>query len=306
MSVATPATGRTPAAPTSEPRMKLTTISRLACLTTALAAGVALMATANVASAKNSHHHGNDAENNGASPHFVISGQPANVKRVLREKKNKDKYAQKKKKGCEKIVVSTAECGVSSKDPVGATHPTLPPSQTTGNKGLSPAFTTVTLSNGVTKSAIFNGNGLTVTAASPTSIMIANSNSAVTMNGESVTLHGAISVQAGPGMQVYRQSNGDVTISIKPKEVVLTGDSIKTSGSDTIAIPKGAVVVRDHRDGKDPGVAIVKNDDGTYSAKATDENKGIIGAAGSAVWDFTKSVAPGFSKPASTSTSVQE
>ncbi|MGB7577500.1 MAG: hypothetical protein WBM16_06335, partial [Pseudolabrys sp.] len=175
--------------------MKLTTISRLACLTTALAAGVALMATANVASAKNSHHHGNDAENNGASPHFVISGQPANVKRVLREKKNKDKYAQKKKKGCEKIVVPTAECGVSSKDPVGATHPTLPPSETTGNKGPSPAFTTVTLSNGVTKSAIFNGNGLTVTAASPTSIMIANSNSAVTMNGESVTLHGAISVQ---------------------------------------------------------------------------------------------------------------
>ncbi|MGA9083720.1 MAG: hypothetical protein WB390_14815, partial [Pseudolabrys sp.] len=102
MSVATPATGRTPAAPTSEPRMKLTTISRLAYLTTVLTAGIALMATANVASAKNNHRHGNDAENNGASPHFVISGQPANVKRVLLEKKRKDKYAQKKKKGCEK------------------------------------------------------------------------------------------------------------------------------------------------------------------------------------------------------------
>ena len=36
-------------------------------------------------------------------------------------------------------------------------------------------------------------------------------------------------------MQVYRQTDGDVTISIKPKEVVLTGDSIKASGSDTIA-----------------------------------------------------------------------
>jgi len=52
-------------------------------------------------------------------------------------------------------------------------------------------------------------------------------------------------------MQVYRQTNGDVTISIKPKEVVLTGDSIKASGSDTIAIPKDAVIVRDHRGGKD-------------------------------------------------------
>ena len=285
--------------------MKLTTISRLAYLTTVLTAGVALMATANVASAKNNHRHGNDAENNGARPHFVIRGEPANVKRLLLEKKKKDKYARKKKKGCEKIIVPAAECGVSSKDPVGATHP-HPPSADHWQQGAFPAFTTVTLSNGVTKSAIFNGNGLTVTAASPTSIMIANSNSAVTMNGKSSLLHGAISVQAGPGMQVYRQSNGDVTVSIKPKEVVLTGDSIKTSGSDTIAIPKGAVVVRDHRDGKDPGVAIVKNDDGTYSAKATDENKGIIGAAGSAVWDFTKSVAPGFSKPASTSTSVQE
>jgi len=48
-------------------------------------------------------------------------------------KRKKDKYVQKKKKGCEKIIVPTAECGVGSKDPVGNTHPTLPPSQTTGN-----------------------------------------------------------------------------------------------------------------------------------------------------------------------------
>ena len=166
----------------------------------------------------------------------------------------------------------TAECGVSSKDPVGATHPP-PPSQTTGNKGLS-CLTTVTLSNGVTKSAIFNGNGLTVTAASPTSIMIANSNSAVTMNGKSVFCTAPFPYK--PARLQLSSIKWRRHSSIKPKEVVLTGDSIKTSGSDTIAIPKGAVVVRDHRDGKDPGVAIVKNDDGTYSAKATDENKGII------------------------------
>jgi len=46
-------------------------------------------------------------------PHFVISSQPANVKRVTRYQKERDGG---KKKGCGKIIVPTAECGVSSKN----------------------------------------------------------------------------------------------------------------------------------------------------------------------------------------------
>ena len=106
---------------------KPTTVPRLSRLTTAFAAGIALMANVGIANAKGNHHN-SDA---GSRPHFVISGQPANVKRVLPEKKKNDKYAHKKKKDCKKIIVPTPECGVSRKDPVGNTHPTLPPSKIT-------------------------------------------------------------------------------------------------------------------------------------------------------------------------------
>jgi hypothetical protein len=46
-------------------------------------------------------------------PHFVISSRPANVKRVTRYQKERDGG---KKKGCGKIIVPTAECGVRSKN----------------------------------------------------------------------------------------------------------------------------------------------------------------------------------------------
>ncbi|MGB2587464.1 MAG: hypothetical protein WBC72_15210, partial [Pseudolabrys sp.] len=65
--------------------------------------------------------------------HFVISGQPANVKRVLRTNKKKQ-MAEKKKKACGNIIVPTAEWGVNPKNPVGSTRPALPPSQADGNK----------------------------------------------------------------------------------------------------------------------------------------------------------------------------
>jgi hypothetical protein len=80
-------------------------------------------------------------------------------------------------------------------------------------------------------SAIFNGkDGLTVTAASPTSITVTNSShSSVTMGGESITLSGATSVKAGPGMEVRRLANGDVTIAIKPA----------VAGAPTRPIPPG-------------------------------------------------------------------
>jgi len=89
---------------------------------------------------------------------------------------------------------------------------------------------TATISNGVTTSAIFNGKGLIVTAASPTSITVTNSShSSVTLGGQSVTLHDAASIQIGPGMEARRLPNGDVTIAIKPA----------VAGAPTRATPPG-------------------------------------------------------------------
>lgn len=213
--------------------------SRLACLATVLAAGVALAASVNVASA-NGHHHDHNAQSNGMTPHFVITGlPPSTVRRVHRDHEDKkDKYT-KKKKDCEHVIVPTAECGVSSKDPVGSVHTggitggsrtPAPPSQTTGGPaaptGPSPAATPVALSNGVTKSAIENGKGLTVTSNSPGTITVSNGNSSVTMTGGSLTLHGAQSVSAGSGLQVVHLTNGDVSVAVSP---ILMGASSQHS-----------------------------------------------------------------------------
>jgi hypothetical protein len=195
----------------------LTRIPRLAYLTTALAAG-ALIVSANIANPKGDHHHqGNNTQSNGVRPHFVISGQPANVKRVLSSTKRKQ--TAKKKKGCGNIIVPTAEYGNNPKNPVGSTGPTLPPQASGGKpvpKGPSPEFTTVKLSNGVTTSAIFNGKGLTVTSNSPGTITVFNGRSSVTLAGGSLNLSGATSVQAGAGMQLVRHPNGDVTVAANP------------------------------------------------------------------------------------------
>jgi hypothetical protein len=163
------------------------------------------------------HHQSHNVQSTGTRPHFVISGQPANVKRVTRTTKTKE--LAEKKKGCGKIIVPTAECGVSSKNPVGNTIPTLP-SHADGSKlnpkGSSPGYTTVTLSNGVTTSAIFNGKGLTVTSTSPGTITVSNGTNSVTMPGGSMNLSGAVSVQAGAGVQLVRHPNGDVTVAANP------------------------------------------------------------------------------------------
>lgn len=148
---------------------KQTKISRLAKLTVALVTSAALMSSVEIANAKGSDHHQNhNAQSTAPRPHFVISGQPANVKRVTRATRKKEMADQKN--GCGKIIVPTAECGVSPKNPVGTAIPTLP-SQAGGTnptpKGPSPAYTSVALSNGVTTSASFNGKGLTVTSTSP-------------------------------------------------------------------------------------------------------------------------------------------
>jgi hypothetical protein len=195
----------------SEEMTKRTNISRLKYSTIVLVAVAALMGSAHIAKAKGDHNQGNNSQGNGARPHFVISGQPANVKRVLRTNKKKQ-MAEKKKKACGNIIVPTAECGVN-----GSTRPTLPPSQADGSKanpkGPSPAYTTVTLSNGVTTSAIFNGKGLTVTSTSPGTIIVSNGTNTVTMPGGSMNLSGAASVQAGASVQLMRHPNGDVTVA---------------------------------------------------------------------------------------------
>jgi hypothetical protein len=76
---------------------KLVTLSRLMCLT------IALMATPNIANAaqhdsssraqQGNSHPANITKRNGIRPHFVISGQPADVKRVLRHRKEKSHEA---------------------------------------------------------------------------------------------------------------------------------------------------------------------------------------------------------------------
>jgi hypothetical protein len=208
---------------------KLINVSRLAKLTAVLVASAALMSSA--ANARGDHHQSNNMQNAGPRPHFVISGQPANVKRVTRATKKKE--MAEKKKGCGKIIVPTAECGVSTKNPVGSTVPKLP-SQADGNKpapkGPSPGYTTVTLSNGVTTSAIFNGKGLTVTSTAPGTITVSNGTNSVTMPGGSMNLSGAISVQAGAGVQLVRHPNGDVTVAANP--TVTSAPTKPTSGAN--------------------------------------------------------------------------
>jgi hypothetical protein len=214
------------------------------CLTTMFAVGVTLV-SANLANARNNHQQ-NNSQNNGAKTHFVISGQPASAKKVIHERKKekhaenkKEKQAEKKKKGCEKIIVPTTECGVSRKDPVGNTKPTLPPSTTTGNtppKGPSPGAKTATIINGNTTSAIANGKGLTVTTTSSGTITVTNTDhSSVTMAGGYVTLRDAASVQAGPGLAVHRLPNGDVLVTSVPKGVT-PADTAKDIGKAAVNV----------------------------------------------------------------------
>jgi|GEM_PF-1057982 hypothetical protein len=219
--------------------MKLMNVRRRTCLTTALVVGVALT-SANLANARNIQHNDNNNKNTAAKPHFVINGQSANDKKIIRDRKKekqaenkKEKQAEKKKKECEKIIVPTAECGVSRKDPVGNTHPTLPPTKTTdgtGTKGPSPVAATATITNGKTTSAIANGKGLTVTATSSGTITVSSTDhSSVTMAGDNVTLRGATTVQAGPGLAVHRLPNGDILVTNVPKGVT-AADTVKDIG----------------------------------------------------------------------------
>ena len=182
-----------------------TTVSRLACLTIVLAAGT-MMTTANIANAKDNHHQSSNVQNNGHQ-RGAMSGHPAGVKTALREQK-------KCRKHCGKPTLTSTDKKPTTTPP----KPAVSDQPANAKSAASSPPTTATVSNGVNTSAIFNGkDGLTVTAASPTSITVTNSShSSVTMGGESITLSGATSVKAGPGMEVRRLANGDVTIAIKP------------------------------------------------------------------------------------------
>ena len=150
-----------------------TTVSRLACLTIVLAAGT-MMATANIATAKDNHHQGNNAQNNGHQ-RGAMSGQPAGVKTALREQKK-----------CRKHCGKPTQTSTDKKPTTTSPKPAVSDQPANAKSAASSPPTTATVSNGVNTSAIFNGkDGLTVTAASPTSITVTNSShSSVTMGGE--------------------------------------------------------------------------------------------------------------------------
>jgi hypothetical protein len=193
----------------------LTTVSRLACLTIVLAAGT-MMATANIATAKDNHHQSTNVQNNGHQ-RGTMSGRPAGVKTALREQKK-----------CMKHCGKPTQTSTQKKPTTTSPKPAVSEQPATAKSAATSPPTTATISNGVGTSAIFNGkDGLTVTAASPTSITVTNSShSSVTMGGESITLSGATSIKAGPGR---RLANGDVTIAIKPA----------VAGAPTRPIPPG-------------------------------------------------------------------
>jgi len=240
---------------------KLLTVSRLA---TVLFAGSALV-IAGPAYAKGDHKNFGNSQGNGHVPQFAIQGQSVSVKHFLHNKKSDgDKYAKKdhKKKGCKNVTVPTADCGPGTHDPVGNTNPggkTGGGSTTGGNttaKGPSPAYTTVTLSNGVINTAIFNGKGIMVTSNSPGTITVSNGNTSVTLPGGSISLHGALSVSAAAGMQIVHLRNGDigvaaspVLINTPPKPIsspvppgVTFGDDLKAVGKTAGNIAAGGLV----------------------------------------------------------------
>ena len=118
------------------------TASKLTHLAAILAASVALMATANIANAKGDHHHDNNGGGQFSNARQSMDGME---KRSEHRDKKKDKYTEKKKKGCENIIVPTKDCGVSSKDPVGNTRPSSSTASTTKHRPAAQRIQTATL-----------------------------------------------------------------------------------------------------------------------------------------------------------------
>jgi len=137
------------------------------------------------------HHHNNDSQYNGASPHFVVSGQPANKKRVLRDRKDK-KEAKRKKQHCK----TTPEKPVADANPK-----------------------TITISNGVTTYTLPFDPRFSVEVAKPGSITVHSGDRTVTLPGASITVHRQImskSLVERAGLQAIVNSHGDTVFAIKP------------------------------------------------------------------------------------------
>jgi hypothetical protein len=137
------------------------------------------------------HHHNNDNQYNGASPHFVVSGQPANKKRLLRDRKDK-KEAKRKKQHCK----TTPEKPVADANPK-----------------------TITISNGVTTYTLPFDPRFSVEVAKPGSITVHSGDRTVTLPGASITVHRQImskSLVERAGLQAIVNSHGDTVFAIKP------------------------------------------------------------------------------------------
>jgi hypothetical protein len=194
--------------------------SRLACLATVLAAGIASIPVADIANAKSNS--GNGGNTNGASPHSVISGQPANVKKVQSDHKDshKDKkarkHAEKKKKDCEKITVPTPGCPINRKDPVGSVPP---PAKKPVADAPAPHPSSITVSNGVTTYTLPYDPKFSVEVVKPGSITVHSGDRTVTLPGGSITVQGqavSTSLAERAGLQEIINSRGDAVFAIKP------------------------------------------------------------------------------------------
>jgi hypothetical protein len=135
---------------------KLVTLSRLMCLTTALA-GPVLMATPDIANAKRFGQHGasshvrqgnshpaNITKRNGIRPRFAISGQNANVKTILRHRKEKSREADCKT-NCSKPTQTTTKGNPAQPTGAGNMTPAVnirPASKTGVQPGVKERFYT--------------------------------------------------------------------------------------------------------------------------------------------------------------------
>ena len=181
--------------------MKLMSIRRRACLTTALVAGVVL-ASASLANARNNQHNDNNNKNTGARPHFVITGQSANAKRVLRDRKDKTKEVHCKKKPCEKPPTA----GTPAKKPVGDAPATNPK--------------TITISNGVTTYTLPFDPRFSVEVTKPGSITVHSGDRTVTLPGGSITVHGQAmskSLSDRAGLEQIINLRGDAVFAVEPQ-----------------------------------------------------------------------------------------
>jgi hypothetical protein len=229
----------------------------LTAIAIVLASTTTLVAIADVAAARNAgggHQdvsHQTNAQGNRQAAIGTLSRDMTRKPPVYREKGSKSGNADllKKHKGCGKLIVPTAGCPTPARDPVGNTRPSLPteakqpagmnrqpvleyvkkvgpqsanqPANAPAQPAAAPA-SVVAVSNGVTRTTLEPGKGLTVSSSGNGAINVSNGTNTVTLAGGSVTLHGAPAVTPGAGVQVVRLPNGDYSVAVKPSPAAPT------------------------------------------------------------------------------------